>query len=58
MSLDLLTEAILDEYRDLKVCHEHWRSVWYDEPECPCCRMEYEFLAGEFGHGALPRAAR
>lgn len=55
MSRELLIMAILDEGREIRICHEHERPVWHEELECPCCRMEYEFQCGEFGHIPLSR---
>jgi hypothetical protein len=55
MSRELLIMAILDEGRAMHICYEHERPVWHEEPECPCCRMEYKFTCGEFGHTPLSR---
>jgi hypothetical protein len=27
-----------------KVCPKHPNAVWHDEPECPACKAEREFL--------------
>jgi hypothetical protein len=43
VSRELLILAILEEWRGVKVCYKHPEIVRYDEPECPCCRMEKEF---------------
>jgi hypothetical protein len=55
VSRELLILAILEEAYGVKMCYEHPEIVRYEEPECPCCRMEYEFKASEFGHNPLPR---
>jgi hypothetical protein len=55
MSQELLIEAILDEHRDLKVCHLHPEPVYHDEPECPCCRIFYELQMHKRGRKAKDR---
>ena len=44
MSREDLAEAIREE-KQPKACARHPRTVWYDEPECPACKAEREFLA-------------
>jgi hypothetical protein len=36
-----LAEAMREE-KQLKVCFLHPRLVYFDEPECPCCKVERE----------------
>ena len=43
MSRELLIIAILEETYGVKMCYAHPEIVRYDEPECPCCKMEREF---------------
>jgi hypothetical protein len=37
-SKELLAEAIREE-KSLQVCARHPTTVYYDEPECPVCKM-------------------
>ena len=55
MSKELLTQALLDEAYGIKICYRHTELVQYDEPECPCCRMEYEVRMDKMGRTPLAR---
>lgn len=46
MSREVLAEAIREE-KALKVCARHDRTVFFDEAECPCCRIEKEKRYGK-----------
>ena len=41
MSQELLAEAIREEKMP-RICREHRKPVYFDEPVCPCCRIEDE----------------
>ena len=46
MSRELLAAAIYLE-KKLKLCRRHPRKVYFDGPECPCCRLMAERFAGQ-----------
>jgi hypothetical protein len=41
MSQEQLGEAIREE-KALNVCARHPRTVYFDGPVCPCCKLEKE----------------
>lgn len=41
---NLLAEAIREE-KKAQVCREHPRWVHFDEPQCPCCKIQNELKA-------------
>lgn len=41
MSQEQLAEAIREE-KSLNACGRHPLTVYFDGPECPCCKLEKE----------------
>jgi hypothetical protein len=46
VSRELLVEAVREEHISLKVCARHSETVYYDEPECPACKVIQEMKKG------------
>lgn len=38
---DLLAQAIREE-KCARVCFDHPLPVYFDEPQCPCCKIQHE----------------
>jgi len=32
------------EQKQPKICGRHFEIVWFDEAECPCCKVQDEWL--------------
>ena len=57
MSREALADAIREE-KWPKCCYRHRCPVYYDEPECPCCRITREVAIGVWNRRREKELAR